>query len=183
MVRITLGAHLARVKTARAAVVPYIVRVDTRGNKKLHFLLARDQDSGDITDLGGGVKQNEYALLAALREFREESDEIFGSLYYNINNLATNVALLGERMSVIFIPLPDIWYDIAPEKFSAKRLSQPRSKKRSHDEVSELLWIDEDEFRRLISPRNRKMWVRVRKFYQKGYDEQLRRALKIVYSY
>jgi hypothetical protein len=185
MTRLTLGAHLARIKTARAAVVPYTILRDDSGRERLHFMFARDQESGEITDLGGGVKQYEFSLSAGLREFREESDEIFGALYDNINDLSLQVALVGERMSVLFIPLSPEWYSIAPEMFQEKRKSPPhsRSRKRSHNEVSELLWIDEVEFKRLISPRNKQMWGMLKRFYQRGYNDDVRKALKVAYAY
>ena len=181
--KITLGAYLAKVKTVRAAVIPYIVIIDDQGNKILHYLLARDQSSGDITDFGGGVKQNEVALTASMREFKEESDEIFGNLYDKINDSATNVALLDRNMSVLFIPLPGEWYNIAPEKFNQRKLKSMNERKKSHNEVSEVLWFNENEFRQLISMNNPRMWSRVRRFYNRNYGEQLSNALKIVYSY
>lgn len=181
--KLTLGAHLAKVKTVRAAVIPYIVRKDENGHDIIHFLLARDQDSGDITDFGGGVKQNEVSLTASMREFREESDEIFGTLYDRINNSATNVALFDRSMSVLFIPLSSEWYDIAQQKFNQRRMILSCDKKKSHNEVSELLWFDEEEFRQLISPGNTKMWSRVRRFYHRNYGNHLQDALKLVYSY
>lgn len=85
-------------------------------------------------------------------------------------------------MSVLFVPLPIEWYEKAPYLFDEKRSLRSKTKKRSHNEVSELLWIDEDEMLSLVSPQNRKMWGRVRKFYQHGYDENLRKALKMVYT-
>ncbi len=181
MVAITLGTQLSKVQTARAAVVPYAVDVHD-GIDILYFLFARDRVSGDITDLGGGVKKNEYSLIAALREFREESDEIFGTLYERVNDLTTNIALLGENMSVLFIPVKWEWYQKAPYLFNEKRKSHRFQPKRSHNEVSELLWFDENEFQQLISPRNKQMWTRIRKFYQYGFDENLKTALKMVYS-
>ena len=179
--KLTLGAYLARVKTVRAAVIPYIVKKDKTGKDIIHFLLARDQDSGDITDFGGGVKQNETSLTASMREFREESDEIFGTLYDRINSSATNVALFDRSMSVLFVPLSNDWYELAQQKFNQRRMILSCDKKKSHNEVSELLWFDEKEFRQLISPDNTKMWSRVRRFYYRNYGNNLQDALKIIY--
>jgi hypothetical protein len=177
--RITLGSHLAKVKTDRAAVIPYVVIQDEEGHNSLHFLLARDNDSGDITDFGGGVKQNEVSLTASLREFKEESDEIFGTLYDKVNNLAVTIAILDKTMSVLFIPLPIEWYSIALDKFNNRIPHHIR--KKSHNEVSEIIWFNEEEFRCLISPDNPAMWTRIRKFYSRNYGEQLSNALKLVY--
>ncbi len=86
MFRLILGVHLSRIKTERAAVVPYLIRCDENGCEYLHFLFARDQITGEITDLGGGVKQHEFSLSAGIREMHEESDGIFGTSYSNIND-------------------------------------------------------------------------------------------------
>ena len=76
----TLGAQLAQTKSTRASVLPYVIKND--GNqRKIYFLFGIDRETGDITDLGGGVKRDEFSLEAGLREFREESDEIFGTIY------------------------------------------------------------------------------------------------------
>jgi hypothetical protein len=179
--RITLGSYLAKVKTHRAAVIPYIVIIDKEGNKVLHFLLARDHDSGDITDFGGGVKQNEVSLTASLREFREESDEIFGTLYDKVNSLAVTIAILDKTMSVLFIPLPIEWYSLALNKFNNRIRSSHNLRKKSHNEVSEIIWFNEEEFRILISPENPAMWSRIRKFYNRNYGTHLSKALKLVY--
>nr|QBK86404.1 MAG: NUDIX hydrolase [Marseillevirus LCMAC102] len=181
MIAITFGIQLAKVQTARAAVVPYTIDVHN-GTNILYFLFARDRVSGDITDLGGGVKKNEYSLIAALREFREESDEIFGTLYERVNDLTTNIALLGDNMSVLFIPVKWEWYKKAPDLFKEKKKSPHFQFKRSHNEVSELLWFNENEFQQLISPKNKQMWTRIRKFYQCGFDTNLKAALKMVYT-
>jgi hypothetical protein len=176
--RITLGSYLAKVKTDRAAVIPYIVIIDNEGNRNLHFLLARDNDSGDITDFGGGVKQNEVSLTASLREFREESDEIFGNLYDKVNDLSVAIAILDKTMSVLFIPLPIEWYSTALDKFNNRVHLPHRLRKKSHNEVSEIIWFNEEEFIHLISPDNPAMWSRIRKFYSRNYGDQLSKALK-----
>lgn len=183
MTKFILGAQLAKKDTAikRAAVVPYVVMKDESGASHLHFLLARDNQTGDITDFGGGVKQNEVALSAALREFKEESDEIFGSLYDGLNSASMHLAMIGNSMSVLFIPLSSEWYSTAPSLFNDKRSADVLTKKRSHSEVSELIWFDEREFKNLISPRNKKMWSRVRRFYHQNYSDEIAKALKLIY--
>ena len=113
MTIITLGSYLAKVQTSRAAVIPYIVK-----EGMLFLLLGQDSESGDITDLGGGVKQYESTLEAAFREFEEESDEILGSL--RPNDFSCSVALLDNKMGVLFIPLSERWYIDAPKIFDSK---------------------------------------------------------------
>jgi len=182
--KITFGSTLATVKTSRAAVVPYVLKKDREGNMKLYFLLARDQSSGDITDFGGGVKQNEVSLIASMREFREESDEIFGNLYDRINDFNMTIALLTRTMSVLFVPLHEEWYHKAIPTFNTKRSDKYScQRKKSHNEVSEIIWFSEDEFRRLLLPKNKEMWKRVQNFYRKNYNDKLSNVLKTVYCY
>lgn len=185
MFRLTIGTHLARIKTERAAVVPYLILRDINGNECIHFLFARDKITGEITDLGGGVKQHEFSLGAGFRELYEESDGVFGNLHNNINDHSLCIALVGDKMSVLFVPIAIEWYDIAPKAFQKKRRSplNHRSRKRSHNEVSELLWIDDFEFKKLISSHNKQMWSFVRRFYQHGYNDDVTQALKIVYDF
>jgi len=175
---ITLGAHLARIRTDRASVVPYIVE-RTEDGDRLYFLFARDKISGEITDLGGGVKKNEFSLMAALREFREESDEIFGNIYDEINDSATLIAVIdSNKMAVLFLPLQKEWYTKAPKMFANRPMENI---KRTHNEVSELLWYSEDELKKLLSSRNT-MWTRLRRFYRRSYTNTLKQMLKLKYS-
>lgn len=185
MTKFILGSHLAKKDPSikRAAVIPYVVLKDQNGIPQLHFLLARDTDTGDITDFGGGVKQNEDALSAALREFKEESDEIFGNTYDCLNSVARHLAISGNSMSVLFIPIPVEWYNMATVVFNNRRKSIVDSKKRSHNEVSELIWYNERDFKELISPGNKEMWGRVRRFYHKNFNDDIANALKLVYSH
>lgn len=179
---LTIGSELSRISTDRAAVVPYIFK-----NGVLYFLLGVDSQYGELTDFGGGVKggiRKETSLAAALREFREESDEVFGDIYFDVNDTATKVAVLEDRMCTLFLPLEKRWHIDAPKLFEERRddPERRRTRKKSHKEVKELLWFTEDEFSRLLRPRNDKMWGRIKNFYRRNYNDNLRWALKIVYD-
>jgi len=191
----TLGARLAQIKSTRASVLPYVIR-NNNGRRKIHFLLGIDRETGEITDLGGGVKRGEFSLEAGLREFREESDEIFGTIYDHPNDYMRNIALSSNDMCVLFIPLAVEWYDEAAPLFE-KRKAVPNPsvdgihKKKSHCEVERLIWIDEDSFLDMIRSRtgcchipgasNRQIWSRLQKFYRRKIDRELKEALKIRY--
>jgi len=191
----TLGAHLALTKSSRASVVPYILKSD-RGRKKIYFLLGIDKESGDITDLGGGVKRDEFSLEAGLREFREESDEIFGTLYDHPNDYLRDIAISSSDMCVLFVPLDVEWYDKAVNLFE-QRKREPfpsvdgNGKKKSHCEIERLVWIDEDSFLDMIRSRSglcrlqdvsrHQLWSRLQKFYRRKMNGELREALKMRY--
>ncbi len=170
MTIITLGSYLAKVRTSRAAVIPYIVKEGI-----LFLLLGQDSESGDITDLGGGVKQYESTLEAAFREFEEESDEILGSL--RPNDFSCSIALLDNKMGVLFIPLSERWYIDAPKFFDSKK---GLCKKKSHTEIDSLIWFCEEDFKELIQSQG-KMWNKLQKFYHRNYGDKLQTALRLAY--
>ena len=191
----TLGAQLAQIKSARASVLPYIVK-NVKGKRKIYFLFGIDKESGDITDLGGGVKRDEFSLEAGLREFREESDEIFGNIYDHPNNYLRNIALSSNNMCVLFIPLALEWYDSAIPLFERRKTIpfptiDGHTKKKSHCEIERLVWIDEDSFIELIQSRtgccqlpnicDHQLWSRLQKFYRRKINKELHEALKIRY--
>lgn len=174
MAIITLGSHLAKVQTPRAAVVPYVIK-----NGEIFFLLGQDHQSGDITDLGGGVKKYESTLAAALREFEEESDEILGRLHPN--DFVCSVALLDGQMGALFIPLSEKWYTDAPKLFEDRKKHQ---RKKTHSEIDHLIWFNAEEFQKISKPEasaKTKMWKRLRKFYHRGYGKKLHQALYLAY--
>jgi hypothetical protein len=171
MSNITLGAYLSKIKTNRAAVLPYVIK-----DFKVYFLVAVDSKTGEITDLGGGVKKNECSIVAAIREFKEETKEIFEGIYNQINNMATNVAIVCNQMCVIFLPLEQIWLDTAVQKFKMKK-----SHKKICNEISDLLWVEQDDFVNMLDGKSQKMWNRIRYFYKNNYDENLIEALKLTY--
>ena len=175
------GTHLAVIKTIRAAVVPYTVKKDADGIPHIFFMFAIDKKTGDITDFGGGVKKYESSLVAGLREFREESNEIFGDLY-DINDMYLSFALVGKRRSVLFVPVHEKWFDVAPKIFERKRrLSNKKNRKSSHDEVSKVFWMGEDKFLKIISGKDRTMWKVVKNFYRNGYTIDVGNVLLAAY--
>lgn len=174
MALITLGLTLANVSTPRAAVIPYIIK-----NSELYFLLGQDKQSGDITDFGGGVKQFETALAAALREFEEESDEILGKLEANDPQISRAIALLGKNMATLFIPLEEEWFEKAPQLFEErKRLKAV--KKKSHQEIEKIMWIKHKDFTKLLGPPQQgspQMWKKLCRFYRDSCNAFFKSAL------
>lgn len=170
---ITIGRKLAELRTPRAAVIPY-----TRKKGKLYFLLGQDKKSGDITDLGGGVKKFESTLAAALRELSEESINILGNLNPNDIKITRSIALLNKNMGTLFIPLSKDWIKKAPLLFDLKRIETTR---KSHNEMQRLIWVPEEDFISIISggflEGEKQLWKKIRRFYYNGYNNQLREAL------
>lgn len=171
---LTLGAYLGTTKTQRAAVLPYTV-IFTKDGPSIYFLMAVDSRTGDITDLGGGVKKYECSLTAALREFKEETNEIFGNIYEDVNAASTYVAFVHNKMSVLFLPVGEEWFAKASPLFKKQK-----NDKRSCREVSKLLWLREDTFGKLLE--SKKMWNRLRSFYKCVFHKKLLELLFFRYT-
>lgn len=169
---ITIGMRLANITTSRASVIPF-----TYKENKLYFLLGQDRESGDITDLGGGVKQHETSLAGALRELGEESDGIFGELSPNDTKVSQAIALLDNHRATLFIPLSEEWFEKAPKLFESQKIL---AKKKSHNEMKCLIWVDEESFVSITKGGfigERQLWRKLRRFYYDGYNVKLRNAL------
>ena len=174
MAFVTLGLKLATVTTSRAAVIPYTIK-----EGKLYFLLGQDKQSGDITDFGGGVKQFETTLVAALRELDEESDEILGKFDVNDSQISRAIALLNKHMGTLFIPLSVEWFDKAPKLFEERKKTNS-TRKKSHQEIEKILWVDSTQFKKLLRSNSHaklRMWNKLCSFYRNGFDDTFRSAL------
>jgi len=164
--KVVIGNDLAKIKTERAACLPYIVK-----NGMLFFLFAIDKNSGDITDMGGGVKKDEFALSAGIRELKEESGDVFGSLNSRMNEMSSFVGALGQngKMSTLFIPMHDEWYA------KIDYIEKPSS------EIEKMIWINEFELKGLLAVSDKRMWIRVKKFYRPIMTDNFKNLLKKVY--
>jgi len=181
------GSQLANRRSSRSAIVPYTIFPLENGGWQLYFLLGIHADSGDVTDFGGGVKKYEYDLVGGLREFFEESKGIFKNVI-TINELSTCVAAYQDNcekknfgdggMSVIFTPVDNKWLKYAPYNFA-----ETKKEGQSYNEISRLVWFNEDQFLSLIDNSNGKyvMWSRLRKFYNSIYNKELYDLLFIRY--
>jgi len=206
MTNIVIGYDLANFKSERAACLPYTVK-----NGTLLFLFAEDRKSaygnieskmnvrgsllsdpkesrnrkiklrcpsetsteinGDITDMGGGVKKDEFALNAGLREFREESGGAFDRVCDRVNEMGTFIGGISQnrKMSVLFIPLEyEEWKHV-------DSIINPS------DEVIKMIWVSENDLQELLDRNNRKMWKRVKCFYQPIITEDLKKRLKVLH--
>ncbi len=172
---ITLGLELSKKRTLRASVIPYIVLGET-----IYFLLAQDKKSKQITDFGGGVKKYESSMSGALREFREESREIFeGTIYTCHNNKVLDIALIKDNMSVLFVPIDEKWYGNATSVFNSSN-----KKDGVFGEVSKIFWVSSDQFVNIFENTDvkNKMWIRLQRFYRSTYDCNVPDLLKNRYT-
>jgi 8-oxo-dGTP pyrophosphatase MutT (NUDIX family) len=164
MIKIVHGLYLSCIRTDRASAVPYTIY-----DNQLYFLFGKDKKSGDITDFGGGVKKHEYSLSAGLREFHEETNEIFMDKYGSVNDHVLDIAVYSEnkKFSTLFIPVSNIWLIDASEHFDEKKII-PKCK--THDEISDMIWIPESELENLIQ---KSLWKRLKNFYMNICENEI----------
>lgn len=184
----TLASHLATIQTKRCGIIPYTI-----ANGSLYFCLTRDKATSELGDFGGGVRKSEFALMAALREFYEESHGIFSHIYRSANDVSNKIAIVdGDNMAIIFLPLESKWIEEAQIAF----IANPPTKKKS-DEVSELVWVNDTNFLGLINGRRHTprppvgvgrangdvLWTKIQSFLKKAYQPkrlELQDALRAV---
>lgn len=169
---LTHGAYLSRQKTIRGGVIPYTII-----NGKVYFLLARHGETRDLGDFGGGIKKHEFSLNGSLREYEEESNGIFS---VSPNDLLDALALVdGSNMAIIFVLIDKTWFQKAQNEFQKSK----KTAKKASNEISEVVWIDEDFFVRLVLSGARrgvkeKLWTRVQNFLKKTDVRKIPNALR-----
>lgn len=187
---LTIGKCLQNIKTKRCGIIPYTISYQ-KGNftkkncPQLLFLLSRHKKTKELGDFGGGVKQSESAATAGIREFHEETREIFSDIYQTPADIMSAITLIDVYcdMAIIFVPVDPKWVKIAQNKFL-----QTKPSKKSADEVCDIIWVTETMFSELIFKRNRQniennkecyfsednqngadlLWKRIRLFLQKS---------------
>ena len=124
----------------RAGVIVY-----NRTQNDIRFALGIDIGSTNITDFGGGVKYSEEndAVTAALREFKEETCGVFGQI--TVSQVGQcKVVVKGTNIMIIFIPLC-----VDPVNI-VHRFEQAQSVA-TDPELESIIWLDRTEFEYMIS--------------------------------
>jgi len=137
-------------KVKRAGIILY-----ARYNNDIWLGMGIDRVSGDISDFGGGVcKRDTDAIDGAIREFCEESLNIFGKVTRaHVNNCN---CIIEDSMMIIFLPI------VTDLKKSSKLF---RSIMKKDSEMSSMIWIKSGKFDRLVKNQSNdyKIYERVRK--------------------
>ena len=157
---------LESLRLNRCGVIPWCNR---RGH--IHYLLTRHTESKELGDFGGCIRQTETGLQGGFLEFIEESRGIFLEEYPSELSLRDKPVLISDGMAVIFAEVSANWYDKANMMFH-----QSRTGKKCSDEVSELVWVDERMFTKMIYSYTRPssvrpaniLWKRVQLFFRKS---------------
>ena len=123
-------------KPYRAGVIVYTYTTDG-----LKFCMGVDAGSGEITDFGGGVsyRKDKTAIQAAIREFSEESHDVFG--IFKAEQLQNCYAIYNNAMIIILLPLGDLDIYSIREQFQQKVTAR--------SELCDILWISPEEMKSL----------------------------------
>ncbi len=138
----------------------------THQGGKTYFCLGIDSEYGDLTDFAGGVKKEENVIEGGLRELEEESQGIFGELEYeDVKNCLT---FYTNNMMTMFIRL-DLDMKDCKKKFnrSIKKKQGWISVDREEIEVSDIIWLDTQEFLLCINGRGKTLYSRVKRILSK----------------
>lgn len=140
---------------SRGGVIPY-----TLYNGQIYFCLGKDRQSGDLTDFGGGIKKYEGRVSGALREFREESLNVFSQCdKLDIND---QLVFYSKKMLIILMKC-----DIDPIEIS--NFFENKVKNEVNPEIEDIVWISKDELLNLLysdqqDKEGRIMYTKVRFF-------------------
>lgn len=150
------NVDLSLVKPPRAGVILY-----TKINNQLFFGLGVDEQSKQFTDFGGGISYNKdkHVINGALREFNEETLNIFN--YLVINDFMDSLVLYNNDMLIIFKQLDDI--------STIRTLFLNQLLLHDNVEVSDICWLSLNDFKSIINTRGG-MFFRVQNFLQKAGD-------------
>lgn len=137
-------------KPSRAGIIPFTFTKD----KTLLFGFGLDTKFRELTDFGGGVsyKKDKTALNGAIREFREESLNVFDSV--SPEHLQNSLTLYTKNTLIIFL-----YVDVNPETINKTFYERVVNEKTP--EVSDIVWLTEKELKVALQPKSRLIYVRV----------------------
>lgn len=125
-------------------------------NGVMYFGLGLDRDTHDLTDFGGGIKDDPNCVLGAIREFQEESLDIFEGI--NFEAVKDCLAVVNKFNLIIFIHINE-----HPNEISRRFNEKHELAKDLNPEVCGITWLTKMEFRQSISEQGI-IFVRVKNF-------------------
>ena len=142
----------------RAGVIPYTI-----DNGNVYFAFGLDTKFNELTDFGGGVKQNDDSVISGgIREFIEESLTVFEPVCKE--DLGNNYVLYNNKMLIILI-----FYSVKPATMR-KMFDEKKQKLVARDpsktfEVGEIIWVSKDDLIQSLAGRGLAMYSRVKNMF------------------
>lgn len=158
------GQELKKTKTfIRAGILPYTIVQKNRSEKEIYFLFGQDSKTNELCDFGGGIKQNEDCFEGALREFNEESCNIFHK-EVDKTTLLRSYAIIDQKYTQILflVKLDNSWMDKARVLF---KLSFNEQKLKDYLENKDIVWLSLETFMKSLQNNSEiKMWDKIKNF-------------------
>ncbi len=123
----------------RCGIIPY-----TFINGKMYFCLGIDKNTSDFTDFGGRKKHGESSIKCAIREFHEESRNIFGKV--DEKSITRFRCVYNKDNLIVFVNFA------APEGHGLREVTLRHFKSKcfitssesKYMELSSIVWVNED---------------------------------------
>ena len=115
-------------------------------NGNIYFMIGIDSKTHELTDFAGTVKYkvDRHVLAGAIREFQEETLDIFEPVTYN--DVKECITVYDNNNLIIFMPT-SLNPDTICREFNDKyRETVERKRFSSEPEVCGITWLDIDEF-------------------------------------
>ena len=133
----------------------------TQYKGKTYFWLGVDSSYGDLTDFSGGIKKDETPIQGGLRELKEESQNVFGDI--DEKDIQDCTTFYTKNMMIIFIER-----NVDMEKVKFK--FQEKIFGKTNVEVSNICWVEKEDFLNSINGKGKRIYSRVRKILSKVTD-------------
>ena len=146
---IILDDELYKFYAPRAGIIPYI-KIDGQ----LYFLLGIDRQTGEYTDMGGGLKKDENIISCAVRELEEETKKLICEQDFK----KISIGVWEKSNCILFCELVNkSLYDTIIKDFNQSKL-----KGTEYEEMSSLIWLTTDQLKYHIYSDNSKMWSKTK---------------------
>lgn len=161
----------------RCGVIPFTIKKDKNGNPRRFYLLARDSQTKDFGDFGGGRKVHEGGLSCAYREFVEETRSLFNGVV-TFEKMSESLAFVNERygMAIIFVYIDPSWK--TSKIYETFRSLKPMGK--TGMEISSVQWVNEKNFIAFIKGDKAGMWTKIASFFRTISSRMLISTLNVV---
>lgn len=139
----------------RAGIIPYV-----KHDGDIWFLMGVHTETSEYSDFGGGVKQYENALSAALRECKEESRGIIDFCDLGTITMAILERKYKQNVCIMFSEIKtEGFFETAVKKFRKTKPPHPHK-----EEIKDLVWLKSSEMINACQLYNKrsKVWYRIR---------------------
>ena len=165
------GKSIVDISTpCRAGLIPFTIRIDEcTGNPTLYYLVAIDRKTREYADFGGGCKRGETFVDGALREFNEESCEIFNNVITKEDLLKSVVITdITRSNAIFFVQIKEWWLYNAERKFKENQEHDFFNRKKYNENIG-IKWLSEDNFNKVsFNKTSTNMWRKLQHFLIKN---------------